>query len=75
MVVVYHTSTVIIHNLEDEDGVEEENEHEWPPRHKTSKNIVQAARGQAAGSNATAKGRNIVRGRIRKKRAMRPRHK
>jgi len=43
--------------VEDEDGVEEESEHERPPRHEISKNIVQTARGQAAGSSATAKGR------------------
>ena len=43
--------------VEDEDGVEEQSEHEWPPLDEISKNIVQTARGQAAGTNLTAKGR------------------
>ena len=53
--------------VEDEDGVEKESEHERPPRHEISKNIVQTARGQAAGSSATAKGRSVVRGRDKEK--------
>ena len=51
----------------DEDGVEEESEHERPPRHEIFKNIVQMTRGQAAGSSATAKGRSVVRGRDKEK--------
>ena len=53
--------------VEDEDGVEEESEHERPPRHEISQNIVQMARGQAAGSSAIAKGRSVVRGRNKEK--------
>jgi hypothetical protein len=49
--------------VEGEDGVAEENEHERPPWHRISTNIVQTARGQARGSSATAKGRSVVRGR------------
>jgi len=60
--------------VEDKDGVEEESEHERLQRYEISKNIVQTVRGQATGSSATAEGRSVVRGRIRK-RAMRPCHR
>jgi len=53
--------------MEDEDGVEEDSEHEKPPLHEISEDIMQTTRWQAPATSATTKGRSSMRGRGERK--------